>query len=290
MPASTIELALPRPALWGILAINVILAMFATVSTVALLLDRGRWGMAGAGIAALVAALWWSVCVAFLFLSLHRPHRRPDPSSTPPTPAPPGVELRASRRVPVSAAVSALMAAALFTAGAFVASGGWVIVWAICAATALLAAAVVAVGLRVPGRLVLTEQGVRSSTLHQDAQAAWEDISGITLEQGGHGALRLRITLQQGAASYVVHARPPFTRARATIDVYPLLLDVDPLLLSFALHLYRSSPADRAELACRGQTPRRLVEGRYALESTPADITTKLLTAYHPADTGPLPG
>jgi hypothetical protein len=130
-------------------------------------------------------------------------------------------------------------------------------------------------------RLVLTPQGLRSTSFRSDAEVAWDDVAALRWTQGTGGLMVARIEVRPGAPSFGEHWRHPFARHRKTIDVELAALDLDPLLVMMALQLYWLVPSARAELAV-GRPPARLFDADLAVGSVPAELGTDWLASFRP--------
>ncbi|QAY59766.1 hypothetical protein ET475_07030 [Microbacterium protaetiae] len=268
MPAGAAEAMLGRGLWWALWVVNVALTIGATVLAVGVAVSGGVRTPVLV-VLALVAVMWWALVGLLFVLVLYRPGRIPVDTVTA------DVVILGNRRVPAWQLVMLAAVTALLAAGAVATTDGWRIVLLIVAVACLAGAVSLAFRLRHRPRLVLTPQRMRAVTAHGDARLDWNDIALVTYAQGSGGLMVARVDVAPGATSFVARSR------RRRVDVAPLTLDLDPLLLVLALRLYWLAPASRAELGT-GRAPARLFDGGVATASTPAEISEGLLSAFRP--------
>lgn len=216
--------------------------------------------------------LWWAIYLVDMGMLFYRPRRTAQAAVA----AHKGeVVLPGSNRTVrwlfcVLAPLAALAATLLF-----VVPFGWAVVCAVVLALTVFFTIALMLTLPHPRRLVLTHEGVRSTWIRGDAEVSWDQIDSIRLAQGSGGLMVARIQAQPAADSFVRHWRRPLSSRHSVVDVEPLALDLDPLLVFMALETYWHYPPARKELRS-GRTPERLFSDRAAADSAPRQATVWL--------------
>lgn len=279
MPASAAELSIPRWAWWPLVLGNCVLAGAATYFGVGVLASGAPrpaiWTIVLLG----VAAWFWALSLVVSVLVLYRPRRSIDSAVV----APSLVQLAGSRRLLIGQLVWLAVTAVLLVSILLGAQGGWILVCAVLLAA--VAAAAVSVGLALPhaSSLQLTPTGVRASWVRGDAAIDWADVAGIVFVHGAGGLMVARIQAGPDSPSFTRYWRLPLSGSARVVDIEPLTLDLDPLLLLMALQSYRLSSSARNELR-DGHAPDRLFSVTAATASTPPEIQDIYLSRFRPRE------
>ncbi len=270
-----------RVVFWLALPVNVAIAALLTVGAVASLTGDSTWSLAVTVLVAVLAVWWWVLCVDLCVLVLYRPRHSHESLQDANAQRQGGVLIPGSRRLVVTTFVAALLTLAVLVAALWAVDGGWVIVMAILVAGMALVVVDFALTVRRPRFLELTRDGFSVAVFRGQWTLAWDDVTSIAFVQGMNGTMVFRMGLVPGAASLTQQWRHPFARRKDSIDIEPIALDLDPLLLMLALLLYRDVPQAREELA-QGQVPVRLTDANRALSSASGPAAEQLLKRFKP--------
>ena len=284
MPDVVAQQYFPGPVWAAIVAVNVVLAALLSYAVVSVVwTGDAPMPFAWLVVLVLLAAFWWVMSANVFVLTVFRPRRTFESVNAASSPG--EVTIPGSRRVLVWTIVGGVSFVAVLgsvaVAVAVAAEGGWRV---FCILVIMLAVVIIWSGLvsaRSPRKLVLTSRGLRACVFRLDAEVAWEDIARISYVQGMNGLMVIRVEVTPGAPSYVEHWRHPFARRRNAIDIEPLSLDLDPLLLIMALQVFWLIPASRRELES-GRAPARLFSADMAVSSVPPEIGSDWLQKYRP--------
>lgn len=277
---STVAEALFRRWLWKAAVVGN--ALFAALLTVCIFVDDWPWEHAAAVFTGLAIA-FGTLAVGCYMLILARPRhtaqslmeaavRRENhnPKSRffrrnfAVLPGDPGVLIPGSDRISRTLASVALGWTVPFTIFAVVADGGWRVLWLVCVAALVLSVISSAFALR-PRWALLTPDRIYVAGSRATSRLRWDDIDKIDFNQGYDGLMVYRLFAKESASTQVTN-RHPFTRARnRSIDVEFATLDLDPLLLALAIHVYCANPDARKELE-GPVAPPRLTDPVKALE------------------------
>ncbi|WP_061964285.1 hypothetical protein [Demequina aurantiaca] len=281
MPVAAFEMIFGRVVFWLALPVNVAIAALLTVGAVASLTGDSTWSLAVTVLVAVLAVWWWVLCVDLCVLVLYRPRHSHESLQDANAQRQGGVLIPGSRRLVVTTFVAALLTLAVLVAALWAVDGGWVIVMAILVAGMALVVVDFALTVRRPRFLELTRDGFSVAVFRGQWTLAWDDVTSIAFVQGMNGTMVFRMGLVPGAASLTQQWRHPFARRKDSIDIEPIALDLDPLLLMLALLLYRDVPQAREELA-QGQVPVRLTDANRALSSASGPAAEQLLKRFKP--------
>jgi len=278
MPAAAFEKLAGRGLFWFALPVNVALAALLTGGAIE---GGSTWSLATKVAVAVAAMWWWAGCFDLVVLVLYRPRHTRESLEVANRGRSGRVLIPGSRRLVVTTLVMAVLTLALLIAIAVAAEGGWVIFVGILAVGMVVVVLDFAFTTGRPRQLVLSPDGLETTVFRSSASIGWDDIAAIKFVQGMNGAMVFRISAIPAAASYAENWRHPFARRKRVIDVEPIALDLDPLLLALVLRLYWKIPGTRRELA-EGQVPARLVDADLAVASVPTEISGQLLERYRP--------
>jgi len=256
---------------WAIVLVNGAIGVFLIVGGVDLVLS---------GSSTLLEVLVVEFCgaffvamAAFYFLAvLWRPRPAADGLS-PAEGGPAGIVIPIRRPMDVASIVGLAAATGATVGGAVATTGGWRVV--------LVVAALPFAVLLVPflwtwpmtRRMVISTAGLLVEDGVQSAYLAWDDISEISWGAGGEMDFVYTVHGRPVAPSWHCRRRSiRFRPERAEIRVRTVRIDLDPLLLGWALMTYRLYPELREELVT-GVARSRLLDPGCAYATTPSAIS-----------------
>ncbi|MCL2090788.1 MAG: hypothetical protein FWH11_06135 [Micrococcales bacterium] len=187
---------------------------------------------------------------------------------------PPGVVVPIHRRVDGWGLAGITVGGAVLVAGAVAAEGGWRVFWALLAVPFLLLAAHWLWTWPMSHRMVLSTEGVLVQDGRQSAYLAWDDMMYLNWGVGDRRDMVYTIVGHPGASSWWCERRSWHYRPeRVSIVVRTMCIDLDPLLLGWALMTYFKHPEMRGDLVT-GTARSRLLDPGYARAVTPSDVST----------------
>jgi hypothetical protein len=247
--------------------------LFGLVLVVAVTLKEvlAEWSMLTLAIAALVGVAAMSGACSYAEGTLRRPRLAAGDIAS--TGGSEGVVIPIHRRVDTWMIVSFSSAVVAQVIGSILATGGWRAFWMIMAS---LCAALTAPLVRtwpMSHQLVLTVDGVFVQDGTQSSYLAWDDIIMILWWSGGRMDKVYAIEGAADAPSWWCERRSWYHRPKHVRMVVPTLyIDLDPLLLGWALMTYWKKPDLRSELAT-GVARSRLLDPEFAYAATPSTIS-----------------
>ncbi len=256
-----------------IVVINAILGLFALAGGLEGVLGADR---PGRGIALWIVPLLVGLAlIAGACMCYECAIRRPRPAvknlrST--FEGPPGIAIPIHRRPEIWVVLVFLNVSAALGVGCFAAAGGWRVVCAILAPACALPAGQMLRRLPLSHRLVLTVDGVCVQDTMQSAYLAWDDINTLTWTPGPRMDEVYEIVGDPGAPTWWTERRALIHQPeQVRVQIPTMCLDLDPLLLGWALMTYHRYPHLRSELA-NGVARQRLLDSQFAQFSTPVDV------------------
>lgn len=279
MPGVVIEQIFGRPMALGVVLLNVVLAIAATVVCVGAVVE----GSLPAVTAVLIAlpVLWWVFAAVLFVMVAYRP--RVNPSRVAPIvgAAQQGVLITGRPSIARAVTCAATALAAFFIVVAVTVGGGWAVLWGALAVGALVAAVSSGIAASRPRELMLAPGGLGAASATSHAEVAWSDIAAVAPAQGYGSLIVLRVSVVPSAPSFRRRWKHPFFRARDSFDIEPTSLGLDGTLLLMGLLTYVTQPSVRAELAA-GTLPGRLVDPAIGRSATPMAVAEPILRVYEP--------
>ena len=188
---------------------------------------------------------------------------------------PPGLVIPVRRRIDVTIIVffSAVTGAAI--TGSVITSGGLRVFWAIVAAPCAFLFVPWLWTWPMPRQIVLTTEGVLIQDPRQSAYLAWDDIVSLRWGPGSQMDKVYIIKGRSDAPSWWCERRALiYHPERVSMDVSTMFIDLDPLLLGWALMTYHKYPTLRSELGTDAARA-RLLDSSYAYAVTPTEVSTR---------------
>ncbi|MCL2849438.1 MAG: hypothetical protein FWE61_05270, partial [Micrococcales bacterium] len=123
-----------------------------------------------------------------------------------------------------------------------------------------------------PRQLVLTTEGICLQDQRQSGSLAWDDVKDLMWGPGVQMDQAYIITGHPDAPSWWCERRTLFFRPKLVLlEVSTMCIDLDPLLLGWALVTYQQHPSLRSELGTDAARA-RLLDAGYAAATTPTEI------------------
>ena len=188
---------------------------------------------------------------------------------------PPGLVVRVRRRLDVAIIFFSATATGAVVTGSVMASGGWRIFWALVALPCAFFFVLWSRTFPMSRQMVLTTEGILIQDQRQSAYLAWDDIVSLRWGPGPQMDKIYIIEGRPGAASWRCERRTLFYHPeRVRMDVSTMFIDLDPLLLGWALVTYHAYPSLRSELGTEAARA-RLLDPSYAYAMTPTEVSTQ---------------